>query len=73
MTSMNNYIKLIDDKLNEFIQIEAPYNLFKSMFFLIICMSRLSLRLAQSLFNQIQLIDSVFRERSSAAKDSKAV
>ena len=28
---MNDYIKLIDDKLDEFIQIERPENLFKSM------------------------------------------
>ncbi len=28
---MNNYIKLIDDKLDEYIQIEEPQNLFKSM------------------------------------------
>lgn len=29
--NMNDYIKLIEDKLNEYIQIEPPYNLFKSM------------------------------------------
>ncbi len=29
--NMNDYIKLIDDKLNEYIQIEEPQNLFKSM------------------------------------------
>jgi len=28
---MNDYIKLVDDKLNEFIQIEKPESLFKSM------------------------------------------
>ena len=28
---IKDYIKLIDDKLNEFIQIEEPQNLFKSM------------------------------------------
>ncbi len=28
---MNDYVKLIDDKLNEFIQIEEPQTLFKSM------------------------------------------
>lgn len=31
MMKMNDYIKLINDKLDEFIQIETPHNLFKSM------------------------------------------